>query len=135
MKNKLKKNSHEAIIEHVNLSANDPDKLAEQLCQLFDWQVRWSGASMDDGYTVHVGGSNSYLAIYKNNELVENRQRGHSTIHNLNHIGVVVDDLKILRQRAAELGLSPNSDSDYGPCKSFYCNLIDGLELEVIAYS
>ena len=54
MTKKLKNNSHEAVIEHVNLSASDPDKLAEQLCQLFNWQVRWSGASMDDGYTVHV---------------------------------------------------------------------------------
>jgi len=135
MTNKLKNNSHEAVIEHVNLSASDPDKLAEQLCQLFNWQVRWSGASMDDGYTVHVGGSNSYLAIYKNNELVENQQKSHSTIHNLNHIGVVVDDLKRLRQQATELNLSPFNDSDYGPCKSFYCHLMDGLELEVISYS
>lgn len=128
-------NSNEAAIEHVNLSASDPDKLAQQLCQLFNWQVRWSGASMDDGYTVHVGGSSSYIAIYKNNELVENQQRSHNTIHNLNHIGVVVNDLKKLRQHAADLGLSPFSDSDYGPCKSFYCHLVDGLELEVIAYS
>ncbi len=135
MTSKQKKNLHEASIEHLNLSASDPDKLAEQLCQLFNWQVRWSGASMDDGYTVHVGGSNSYIAIYKNNNLVENRQRGHSTIHNLNHIGVVVDDLKKLRQRSEELDLSPFNDRDYEPCKSFYCHLIDGLELEVIAYS
>ncbi len=135
MTNEQNKNSLEATIEHVNLSASDPDKLAEQLCQLFNWKVRWSGASMDDGYTVHVGGASSYMAIYRNSKLVENHQRDHSTIHNLNHIGVVVDDLKRLRQRAVDLDLSPFNDRDYGPCRSFYCHLIDGLELEVIAYS
>jgi len=127
--------SSEAAIEHVNLSASDPDQLAEQLCQLFDWQIRWSGAAMDNGYTVHVGGSSSYMAIYKNTKLIENPQRSHNTIHNLNHIGVVVKDLKTFRQRAEELGLSPFNDSEYGPCSSFYCYLADGLEIELISYS
>ena len=124
----------QAHIEHINLSAIDPDNTARQLCDLFDWSIRWSGASMDDGYTVHVGSPSSYIAIYKNDHLISNTQRSHNTIHNLNHIGVVVEDLNSIEEKAKGLGLEPFNYSAYGPCDSFYCYLEDGLEIEIISY-
>ena len=124
----------QAHIEHINLSAIDPDNTARQLCDLFDWSIRWSGASMDDGYTVHVGSPSSYIAIYKNDHLISNTQRSHNTIHNLNHIGVVVEDLSSIEEKAKGLGLEPFNYRDYGPCDSFYCYLEDGLEIEIISY-
>ena len=54
-----------AKLEHTNLTVADPDALAQRLCQLFDWQIRWSGPALDNGYTVHVGGPDTYLALYR----------------------------------------------------------------------
>jgi len=124
----------QANIEHINLSASDPDNTARQLCELFNWKVRWSGASMDDGYTVHGGSQSSYVAIYKNDPLYVHTQRSHNTVHNLNHIGIMVDDLNTIEEKARALGLEPFNHSNYGPCDSFYCYLEDGLEIEVINY-
>ena len=54
----------QAYLEHANISVSNPDLSAQRLCDLFDWKVRWSGPSMDEGYTVHVGGENSYVAFF-----------------------------------------------------------------------
>jgi len=59
----------EAHLEHANLTASNPDAMAAILCDIFDWQIRWSGEAMDNGYTVHVGGDNSYIAIYTNDRV------------------------------------------------------------------
>lgn len=124
-----------ATIEHVNLSVSDPDKTAQHLCELFDWSVRWSGASMDDGYTVHVGSESCYFALYRAGNMNENEQHNHRTLNNLNHIGVVVNDLAPYESRARKLGFEPFNFSDYGPCKSFYLKDEFDLEIEIISYA
>lgn len=124
-----------ARIEHVNLSVSDPDKTAEKLCKLFDWSVRWSGAAMDDGYTVHVGSENSYFALYSAGNMDVNKQLSHRTLNNLNHIGVVVNDLTSYADKARKLGFEPFNFSDYGPCKSFYLKDEFDLEIEIISYA
>jgi hypothetical protein len=127
-------NALPATIEHVNISVSDPDKIAQNLCQLFDWTVRWSGASMDNGYTVHVGSENSYFALYRANTMDVNKQHNHRTLNNLNHIGIVVNDLTAYANRARKLGLEPFNYSDYGPCRSFYLKDEFDLEIEIISY-
>ncbi len=37
-----------AMLEHLNLTVSDPDKIAHILCQLFNWHIRWSGPAKDD---------------------------------------------------------------------------------------
>ncbi|WP_349682236.1 VOC family protein, partial [Hyphomonas sp. UBA5107] len=51
-----------AKFEHVNVTVSDPKKTASMLTQLFGWKVRWEGPSKYDGYTVHVGTDEDYLA-------------------------------------------------------------------------
>ena len=53
-----------ALLEHINLTVSDPKKTAARLIDLFGWHIRWEGASMDNGYTVHVGTDSQYLALY-----------------------------------------------------------------------
>ncbi|GHA06327.1 hypothetical protein GCM10008090_15010 [Arenicella chitinivorans] len=121
-------------LEHTNLTVTDPDTLAERLCQLFDWQVRWSGPALDDGYTVHVGGPESYLALYRppNHKTSD---LNHLVIGNLNHIGIEVDDLAKTEQRMLDAGLKPFKHADYDPGKRFYVMVDDNLELECISYA
>lgn len=121
-------------IEHLNISVSNPDKTAQLLCNLFDWKIRWSGESMDDGYTVHVGSSDSYLALYSNKHMSPKQQYSHNAVNNLNHIGVVVDDLISYETKARSLVLKPNNHRDYGHCNSFYVVDESDLEIEIICY-
>ena len=130
-------NSATARIEHVNISVANADTLATKLCEIFDWQVRWSGPAMDEGYTVHVGSigeNSSYFSLYAPKELVKNSNRGHQIEACLNHVGIVVDDLGELEKRLISLGYKPINHRDYGPCISFYFFVEEHLEIEVIQY-
>ena len=57
------------ILEHANFSVSDPQRTADMLCAIFDWRIRWSGASIHGGHTIHVGEDDSYLAIYAQAEM------------------------------------------------------------------
>ena len=123
-----------AIVEHVNLTVEDPDASAAMLCRLFDWTVRWSGGAINDGYSVHVGGDNSYLALYTSNQSAQGANSSYEQIGGLNHIGLVVDDLDELKQRVEAEGMEPYNFGDYEPGRRFYFRLDDGLEVEVVKY-
>lgn len=123
------------FLEHLNISVINPDKTAKLLCDFLNWTIRWSGDSMDDGYTVHVGSSASYLALYTKKDMRKRRAHNHSYNHNLNHICVVVDKLELYQKKAVKLGLKPFNFRDYGPCQSFYVIEDDGLEIEVTCYA
>lgn len=124
----------QAYLEHANISVSNPDKSAKRLCDLFNWTVRWSGPSMDDGYTVHVGGSNSYVALYSCGKIHNRNKLDHTQLANLNHIAVAVSDLEKTEEIAKKLGLKPFNFREYNPGRSFYLVDDDGLEIEVVCY-
>ena len=125
---------NQSYLEHANISVSNPDLSAQRLCKLFDWKVRWSGPSMDDGYTVHVGGTQSYVALYNSDKMHRENQSNHTHLVNLNHIAVVVADLEKAEKRALEIGLKPFNFRNYKPGRSFYLLDEDGLEIEVVCY-
>ena len=122
-----------ACLEHTNLTTNEPDKLADLFCDLFDWHIRWSGPSLGDGYTVHVGTDKRYLALYRPKAPILGG-RVTNRINNLNHIGLRVKDAKSLEERVVELGFETYSHVDYGDCKSFYFMADPALEIEIVEY-
>ena len=126
-----------AKVEHVNLTVSNPDQIAKQLSEIFGWQTRWSGTSLDGGYTVHVGekdDGNSYLALYTHNKHKENKARNHLYNANLNHIGILVSDLDQIEQRVLGLGLKTLNHADYEPGRRFYFYIDGDIEIEVISY-
>ena len=131
----MKTKQKAAYLEHTNITVTDPDALAALLCSLFDWRIRWSGASINDGYSVHVGSDDSYLALYTNNHVRRDPQRGHATLHNLNHVAVVVDDLDNVEAKVVNNGLEPFNFGNYEPGKRFYFYANPGLEIEVVSYT
>lgn len=124
-----------ATLEHINLTVRDPKKTANLLVELFDWRVRWEGDSIHNGYTLHVGDQNSYLAIYGRNDKYDGELRTYDLVGGLNHVGIVVDDLDEVEKRVKAAGYSPHSHADYEPGRRFYFKDSDGLEFEVIDYS
>lgn len=122
-----------AYLEHTNLTVADPDKFAALLCNLFDWKIRWSGPSLDDGYTVHVGRDECYLALYTPVDLSDSTANTHAN-GNLNHIGIVVDNLEAIENKVRQAGLTPFGHRDYEPGRRFYVKAIDDIELEIVSY-
>ncbi|MDA9009368.1 VOC family protein [Alphaproteobacteria bacterium] len=124
----------EAMIEHLNVTVNNPAKTAQMLVDIFGWKIRWQGEAIHEGYTIHVGSENSYLAVYGLNK--ENPSYdSYRHVAGLNHIGITVDDLDATEQRVIAAGFKPNSHGDYEPGRRFYFDDHDGIEFEVVSYS
>lgn len=125
----------QAIIEHVNLTVSDPAATAEMLNRVFGWNIRWQGAAMDGGHTVHVGGNRTYLALYAPRHAKPSNAGDHRMVGTLNHVGIMVDDLDAAEKRVKEAGFNPHSHADYEPGRRFYFDDGDGIEYEVVSYA
>lgn len=122
----------QARMEHVNINVKDAKTLAHTLCDLLEWHIRWHGPSMG-GYSYHVGGAQSYLALHTPDTP--------NTIETpcwsggpLNHIGIVVEDLDVVQARARAMGYNLYSFGDYEPGRRFYFTDSDAIEFEIIHY-
>jgi len=124
-----------ARLEHVNVTVTDPRTSAALLCRLFDWQIRWQGPAIDNGYTVHVGTDIDYLAIYSTGTPKQSNLQSYHVQGGLNHIGVVVDNIDLVEQRVIAEGYSPTNYGSYEPGRRFYFVDDNGVEYEVVSYS
>lgn len=124
----------EVQLEHVNITVRDARQTAQLLTRLFGWQVRWQGEAKDEGFSVHVGGEQSYLALYQRDGGQLPERASYDQINGLNHLAVTVDDLDAAEARVRAEGLAPHSHADYAPGRRFYFDLPDALEVEVVSY-
>ena len=124
----------EAFLEHANITVKDPDKTAQLLVQLFGWNIRWSGEAIHGGYSVHVGGERSYLALYALKSDQRHPVDSYRHLQGLNHLGIVVDDLEGAEQLILAAGFETTSHASYEPGRRFYFKDEDGLDFEVISY-
>jgi catechol 2,3-dioxygenase-like lactoylglutathione lyase family enzyme len=122
-------------LEHLNVTVTAPQEIAAVLCELFGWHIRWEGAAKDNGYTVHVGDEDSYLALYKPGKSLVPMGNTYEQIAGLNHVGVVVDDLDAIERKVVAAGYTPHSHGDYEPGLRFYFDGPDGIEFEVVSYA
>ena len=122
------------ILEHANFSVSDPQKTADTLCTLFDWRIRWSGASIHGGHTIHVGGDDSYVAVYAQAGMRQGAPNDYKTVGGMNHLGVVVEDLDDVEARVLGAGFQTTNHGDYEPGRRFYFHDHDGIEFEVVSY-
>lgn len=123
-----------ATLEHANVTVSDPDATARWMGDVFGWHVRWSGAAMDTGRSVHVGASNSYLALYSPGKPAPGREDSYATVGGLNHLAVTVDDINAVHDKVVAAGFTPGEHFDYEPGQRFYFHDTDGIEYEVVQY-
>lgn len=124
------------FIEHLNVTVSNPQKTAEMLCNLFNWKIRWSGPSIDNGVSIHVGTDTAYLALYTpefSPNTIETPRR--SLKGELNHVGIVVDDFDDTEERVKDAGYKPYAHADYEPGRRFYFRDEDDIEYEVVSYA
>jgi catechol 2,3-dioxygenase-like lactoylglutathione lyase family enzyme len=126
-------------LEHVNISVRDPQKTAAMLSEIFDWKIRWEGAPMAGGYTVHIGTETDYIAVYRpadpSTMAVIEEGRSHRTRGMLNHVAIVVDDLDATEAKIIAAGYETLNHGDYEPGRRFYFYDDDRIEYEVVSYS
>lgn len=125
-----------AILEHINMTVTDPDRTAEMLRDLFGWTIRWSGDSIHNGRSVHVGNEADYVALYSQGApraLSENENYGLAGA--VNHLGILVDDLDAAEKRVLDYGIKTHSHQTYEPGSRFYFHDHDGIEYEVVSYA
>ncbi|MCE8006905.1 VOC family protein [Aestuariivita sp.] len=123
-----------ASLEHTNYTVADPDATAAWMCDVFGWHIRWSGAALNSGRTVHVGNDTLYLALYTPGMAKKATEDNYTTIGGLNHVAVVTKDIKDLEDKVRQAGFTPHSHADYEPGHRFYFHDTDGIEYEVVAY-
>ena len=121
-------------LEHANITVADAKACAEELCSLFDWHIRWEGASIYEGYSVHVGAADSYLALYSPKEELKPGVSSYTHKGGFNHVGLVVQDLDAMEDRVRKAGFEPHSHADYEPGRRFYFDGPGGVEFELVQY-
>lgn len=124
----------ESFLEHVNITVRDPQVTAKLYCALFGWRIRWEGDSIHGGTSLHVGGENSYVALYSKRDDTA-APDSYSHVGGINHIGVVVDDLDAIEARVKAAGITPHNHANYEPGRRFYFDDPDAVEVEVISYT
>ena len=75
-------------LEHVNITVPDPKASAAKLAQIFGWKIRWQGAAINDGFSVHIGDDESYLALYRPGRPLEPMGETYSYVGGINHVGI-----------------------------------------------
>ncbi len=123
-----------ALIEHVNITVRDPARSAALMTALFGWHERWRGPARDGGFTIHVGSSAGYVALYTGPDGADaDAHFGKGAP--LNHIGIEVDDLAAVEARVIAAGLQPFAHDDYHPGRRFYFFDENGIEFEIVSYA
>ena len=123
-----------SYLEHVNVTVKNPLETAQALCDIYGWKIRWQGSAIHDGFSVHVGSDDHYIALYNKADISAPKKDTYSTLSGLNHIAIVVDDLEAIEARVKALGYEPHSHGDYEPGKRFYYRDENEIEFEVANY-
>ena len=119
-------------LEHANITVSDSRETAAWLVDVFNWHVRWQGAAMQTGYTVHVGTEDSYVALFSFGESERSALESYRTIGMLNHLAVFTqEDIGAVERRVESAGFKPTNHADYAPGRRFYFHNGDGIEWEV----
>ncbi len=123
-----------AHLEHVNITVPDARATADFLSRLLGWHIHWQGASLNDGYSVHVGNADSYLALYTPKAPVAEAHPRYGNAAGLNHVGIVVADLDAVEARVRAEGIETFNHADYEPGRRFYFDGPDAVEYEMVSY-
>jgi catechol 2,3-dioxygenase-like lactoylglutathione lyase family enzyme len=124
-----------ARLEHVNITVSNPQRAAKLMDELFGWKIRWEGASIHGGYTIHVGDKDDYLAFYTPPKTTEETVQSYDIRGGLNHVALVVDDLDAIEARVINAGLKTSNHGDYEPGRRFYFHDHDDIEYEIVSYA
>ena len=124
-----------ARLEHANITVGDAAKTAALLERVFGWSIRWEGPALSgNGFSTHVGSEVDYLALYQPKTTTSGTRSSYSKQGELNHVGIVVENLAVVEAAVRAEGYEPHSHQDYEPGERFYFSDENEIEYEIIAY-
>lgn len=123
-----------ATLEHTNFTVRNPQATAAWMQDVFGWKTRWEGAAIAGGYTVHVGSTHTYLALYAPADPKPSGESSYDIVGGLNHVGVLVEDIDATEAKVRAAGFEPHNHADYEPGRRFYFDDDNGIEFEVVQY-
>ena len=126
--------TRQSYLEHANVTVSDPKATAAMLHDVFGWKTRWEGGSIHNGFSVHVGSDDSYLALYTPPKKEAVETNSYTRVGGLNHLAMVVENLDATEARVKAAGFETHSHADYEPGRRFYFHDRDGIEFEVVEY-
>ena len=103
--------------------------------KVFDWSIRCQGETQYNGYSSHIGDTDSYIAISKPGLKIAPYQRSYAMSGYVNHVEIVVQDLDEIEQRVRSVGFEPHMHANYEPGRRFYFYDDTGLAIEVVSYN
>ena len=123
-----------AQLEHANITVSDAQQTAAWMEKIFGWHIRWQGEVLNGaGHSIHVGGKDSYLALYTPGHVNPPGESSYDTVSGLNHLAVVVEDLDATEAAILDHGFKTESHADYEPGRRFYFHDDDDIQYEVVA--
>ena len=81
-----------------------------------------------------MGSETDHLALYEPRETKDGVKSDYATCGQLNHVGIVVDDLASVEAAVRAEGYDPHSHQDYEPGERFYFSDENEIEYEIVAY-
>jgi predicted enzyme related to lactoylglutathione lyase len=120
-----------AALEHVNVTTMSARQTADLMVSVFGWRIRWEGPAKSGGHSIHVGTSNTYVALYTPPADMPGAERDGQP----NHVGVLVGDLDATEAKVRATGYKTYAHADYEPGRRFYFRDHGGVEFEVVSYS
>ena len=87
-----------------------------------------------NGFSTHVGSEVDYLALYQTKTTTCGTRSSYSKQGELNHVGIVVENLAVVEAAVRAEGYEPHSHQDYEPGERFYFSDENEIEYEIIAY-
>ena len=116
-------------LEHVNIRVKNIDETVKFLTTaLPNFKVR-GGKTSGENRWLHVGTDSTYLALNEDNREVQRQGEG------LNHIGFVVDDAEVVRERLEKAGYKEGFVATPHPHrKRIYYLDSNGMEWEFVEY-
>lgn len=92
-------------LEHANLTVRDIDGMIRFLRTAFpEFQVRAEGKNQDGSRWVHIGSSETYIALSPANANPEQDWIPYGGMPGVNHLAFEVDDVEALRHRLKSAG-------------------------------
>ena len=122
------------FLEHINMTVADLDRSIDFYSRLLGWKVRWRGETSSGMPAAHIGDDRCYFALFEAKGATPAPTQKSYDLIGLNHFGLVVDDLDLIKVRLGELGVESKSDQTYDPGRHLYFHDPDGVEIELVQY-
>jgi catechol 2,3-dioxygenase-like lactoylglutathione lyase family enzyme len=123
-------------LEHANLHVSNVDEMLRFIKAAFPaFKIRYDSGKNNPEHWVHIGSEDTYLAIYQATQKAISPATPYSGRPGINHLGFVVNDVKVIQQRLLKAGFEETTLQNNHPGrKRIYFYDAEGNDWEFIEY-